>query len=156
VVGDDVVSGSNVAAWKSHEANVTQKLQTDNPNEKIGGQVTLDVYGPDNKMLTIIPDNIYKSGDSYQIVDAKFSQSGKLAAGSLNGSLTPNQKDVYGWIKNGEVTNVVARGKNAEEFGLRRGVSINLTNQVQIAVNVIPSAQNFAIYGSSNILIRNY
>jgi len=155
-VADDVVSNSEAASWRVHQQNVTEALMKQRPNEAIGTQVTLDVVGPGGEVKTIIPDNMYKVNNQYQIVDAKFSKDGNLLTGSLRSSLTPNQKIVFDWIKNGQVQTAFVRGSNASAMGLQPGTNISLTNQVQVAVNIPKTSYNTSIYGAQSISFRTY
>jgi RHS repeat-associated protein len=156
-VGDDLVEESSQLAWRTHEVSVTADLRKTMPNTKVGEQVTIDVYGPGNQMVTIRADNVYQtSNGSYQLVDAKFSQSGSLLNGSMTSSFTENQKLAYNWIKNGQLQAAIVRGEKAVQMGLTPGTNISLTNQVQIAINIPQNAQNAATYGNKALQYRTY
>ncbi|PUV24398.1 hypothetical protein [Sphingobacterium athyrii] len=132
--------------WSEHEANVTDELQTQNPDVTVGEQITLDVTGIDanGKPFTtrIKIDNLHEtSPGTYQLTDAKFSSVKDLTSvptTDLRNTFTNNQKPVYDAIggKGGaKITEIKPAGQRATDMGLKTGKPINVEPKVKVAVN---------------------
>lgn len=132
--------------WQEHENNVTDDLESQNPDVTVGQQITLVVEGidangkPFKKRIRI--DNLHDTGNgTYQLTDAKFSSVNDLTQATnnqLRNTFTQNQKPVYDAIggKDGaQIISVIPVGQNASDMGLTPGQPINVEPNVHIAVN---------------------
>lgn len=134
--------------WRQHERLVTRNLIANNPGANIGRQVTLDVTNTaTGQTVTIKIDNLVPTPNGFQLVDAKFSRTMRLAdpTAILTSSVTRNQALAYQWISSGQPVTVIPRGARAVEAGLQPGVAISVVPSVQLHVN-----------GPAGVVIRNY
>lgn len=130
----------NPADAYEHQANVTAHLRDTCPGCTIGEQVTLDVSNLETgDMTTIVIDNTVLEHDHNRVLlaDAKFSGVHDLTNPdfNLNNTLTPNQKEVFGWLADGDDLVVVPRGQKAIAAGLVPNQEIDIAGWVEILVN---------------------
>jgi hypothetical protein len=159
---EDDVANTGLANWKTFQKSVDKELVILYPNNKIGSQITLDVYytKPDGTTgrLTIIPDNLilfdYNGIKRYKVIDAKTSIRKDLSKEpDLTYLCTDNQKIIYrildGDATAGTITKVEMRGGQAEQaFGPQEFINGKATITLEPAVEfwVNSSAEDFTKY----------
>lgn len=107
---------------------VGQKLADDYGIDNISSQITLKVTSNNGEVREIVADYLVKEGNTYRIVDSKFTQKADF---NLEQSLTPNQKDSFDWLRNDQVQFIEVRAspEKLENFpGLNQGDHLDLNN----------------------------
>ncbi len=126
--------------WRGHEAAVVGRLQS-TLGDDFASKVYLRVETPSGKAYTIIPDGLERSGNSFIVHDAKFSQSKdlmNLPTQQLRNTFTTNQRPAFDAIAAGEakVTLLNSQGGRAllgRDFQV--GKPINVQPSINLYVN---------------------
>jgi hypothetical protein len=122
---------------QSHENVVIGALRS-SLNEDFASKVYLRVELPDGRAVTVIPDGLARSGNSYVIHEAKFSQAKdllNLPIARLRNTFTRNQKLAFDAIAEGKAK-VTLRNSNAGRQLLGRDFRVDMPIQVQPKINV--------------------
>lgn len=146
----DDIKDVGIDNWKKFETAISNKIMDDNPNSRVGAQISLDVYYLDaqgiERKVRIVADNLIEvdaSSRTFKIVDAKTSKIQDLTAlDDLTSTCTKNQKVAYPLIdaigtSENKITKVVVKGKQPRNFGMENLINeeINLESSVGFFVN---------------------
>jgi hypothetical protein len=126
--------------WQNHESAVIDSLQS-MLGRSVASKVYLRVETPSGEAYTVIPDALERSGSSFIIHDAKFSQSKDLQnfpTEQLRNTFTVNQKPAFDAISAGEanvklLNSQGGRSLLGDEF--KAGMSISVRTSINLYVN---------------------
>ncbi|WP_229804943.1 LysM peptidoglycan-binding domain-containing protein [Paludibacterium paludis] len=126
--------------WRGHENSVVEQLRS-TIGEDFASKVYLRVETAGGKTYSIIPDGLERSGNSFIVHDAKFSQVRDLVSATpeqLRSTFTINQKPAFDAIAAGEAKVMLLNSQGGrallgDEF--RVGMPIQVQPSINLYVN---------------------